>query len=486
MPNVNFTRQELVEAKKKYDVIRDCLSGELVVKNKKTRYLPIPASDNDDGNDKTARYMSYLKRAVFYGVTKRTLDGLCGQIFVREPVIEVPAELEPLVADANGAGVSLVQLAKEAAQYTLGFGRAGLFIDYPAVDVPVTKAQLLDGDIRPSFILFDPSDVLNWRTMLRGARKLLSLVVLREQYVDEDDGFEQVRRTRYRVLRLIKGVYTVEIYITADASSKTYTFTTHVPKDANGNAFTEIPFTFIGAKNNDDTVDDPPLYDIASLNIAHYRNSADYEESVFMVGQPTPVFTGLTEDWVTNVLKGRVFLGSRGSVSLPAGASASLLQVGANSMPFEAMQHKEKQMVALGAKIVEQRGVVRTASEANIDYTTESSVLASSAKNVSAALRFGLEWAARYVGVDKADVKFELNTDFDIASMSPPERQQLLQEWQSGGISWEEYRTNLRKSGIASLPDEEARTMIADEIASLPQLTAQPTGQNNATGQTAP
>lgn len=466
MPNVNYTRQELKDAKKRYDVIRDCLGGEIAVKARGVSYLPMPNS-SDTSDENSARYLAYKTRATFYNVTKRTLDGLCGQIFVREPVIEVPDQLNNIINDADGGGVSLTQMSKEAVYNTLGYGRAGLFMDYPATEGPVSKQQLDSGDIRPTFTLYSPEKILNWRTTTRGARELLSLVVLEEEVVSEDDGFEAKKTKQWRVLRLVNNVYTVQIW--SQTQQANYVAKqTFIPTDASGQPLNEIPFTFIGAKNNDHRVDEAPMYDIAALNIAHYRNSADYEESAFMVGQPTPVFSGLTEDWVTNVLKGKVLLGSRGAISLPVGGAATLLQATPNSMPFEAMQHKEKQMVALGARLAEQRSVVRTASEANIDHTTASSVLASTAKNVSAALTWGLQWAAKFMGIADTKISFSLNTDFDIATMTPEDRRQLVEEWQAGAISWEELRTNLRKSGIASMDDAEAKEKIAEELASLP------------------
>lgn len=464
MPNVAYVRKDLVEANKRYNIIRDCDSGELAVKSKGTTYLPMPNA-SDTSAENSERYIAYKNRAVFYGVTGRTLDGLCGQIFMRDPVIELPPQLAIMNTDADGAGVSLAQLAKRAARYTLGYGRAGLFNDYPAVDGVVTQEQLISGDIRPTLTLYAPWDIINWRTMKRGARRLLSLVVLGETYIVSDDNFELKEQKQWRVLSLENNVYTVTVWRGANG---TYSpVSTVVPVDANGSVFSEIPFTFIGAENNDDNIDSPPIYDIASLNIAHYRNSADYEESSFMTGQPTPVFSGLTEDWVKNVLGGKVFLGSRGAISLPVGGAAALLQANPNSMPFEAMQHKEKQMVALGARIVENRGVVRTASEANIDYTTDSSVLASTAKNVAAAITTALSWAARFVGATTDGLKFSLNTDFDIARLSPEARRQLVEEWQTGGISWDELRLNLRKSGIATLTDDEARKAIKRDAAML-------------------
>lgn len=466
MPNVNYLRKELKEAKKRYDVIRDCLGGEIAVKARGTVYLPMPNS-TDASDENSQRYSSYKLRATFYNVTKRTLDGLCGQIFVREPVVEVPDKMNIIVSDADGGGVNLTQLAKEAVQYTLGYGRAGIFMDYPATAAPATLAQLEAGDIRPTFTLYAPWDILNWRTIVRGARELLSLVVLEETYIENDDGFEAKEKKQWRVLRLVNNVYTVEIW-KQEGTGNFRAGETFIPTDAAGKTLTEIPFTFVGAKNNDNMVDEAPMYDIAALNIAHYRNSADYEESAFMVGQPTPVFSGLTEDWVKNVLKNKVMLGARGAISLPVGGDATLLQANPNTMPFEAMQHKERQMVALGARLVEQKSVVRTASEANIDQATESSVLASTAKNVSSALTWGLRWAGKFLGIDDEKIKFELNTDFDIATMSPEDRRQLIEEWQTGAIAWEELRTNLRKSGIATMDDKEARGKIDEELASLP------------------
>lgn len=474
-PNVNvaYQRKELTEVKKRYTLIRDCIGGELTIKAKKSTYLPVPnASDESDDNSK--RYDSYLTRAVFYNVTKRTLDGLCGQIFMRDPVVEAPNQLDPIIADANGYGVSLTQLAKSAAELVVGLGRAGLFVDYPAVDGPTTRAQLETGDIRPTIKLYDPERVINWRIVTRGAKTILSLVVLEEDQPETDDGFQIVTKKQWRVLRLIGDVYTVELW-KQDTEKGGYAKTsTYVPRDASGNSLREIPFSFIGAANNDYTVDEPPMYDIATLNVAHYRNSADYEESSFITGQPTPVFTGLTEDWVKGVLGGKVQLGARAAVSLPVGGDAKLLQAAPNSTPFEAMQHKEKQMVALGARIVEQRAVVRTATESGYDQATESSILASAAKNISAALTWALERCALFVGAstggEENRIEFSLNTDFDIATMSADDRRQLLAEWQGGLIAWEEARAGLRKAGVATLDDEKARDVIDSEFSTIPGL----------------
>lgn len=473
---VAYVRDEIRALLPQYELIRDCLAGEKQIKHRREAYLPKP-SPEDTSKENEARYQAYLKRAVFYNVTKRTLNGLVGQIFMREPVIEVPTLLDALVLDVTGSGVSLEQLAKKATSYVIAFGRAGIYADYPAVAEPATRKDIEEGDIRPTISCYAPWEAINWRTIVRGGRELLSLVVLAERYVVQDDGFEQKKEDQFRVLKLVDNTYVVEVW--RKKGGGFFVAEAYIPTDATGNMLDEIPFVFVGTENNDTNPDNPPLYDLASLNIAHYRNSADYEESCYMVGQPTPYFSGLTEDWVKNVLNGTVFLGARGAVMLPEGGNAGLLQANANSMPKEAMELKERQMVALGAKLVEQKTVQRTATEASQEEASESSTLAASARNVANAIKWALEWCGIFVGTGEAGIKFELNTDFDISNMSAADRAQLIKEWQSGAITFEEMRAVLRKGGVATLDDDEAKTKISEEIANAPGLNNDPNNPPN-------
>lgn len=513
MPKVDYVRDEVKAVLPSYNLIRDCVAGELTVKKKGDKYLPRPNA-SDVSPENVARYKAYTDRAVFYNVTKRTLQGLVGQVFLRDAVIEVPKLLEIVRDDASGGGVSAEQQAKRSASHVVAYGRSGLFVDYPTVEGVTSRADLETGKVRPTIQVYEPWRVINWRTTSRGGRELLSLVVLSEMYTTSDDGFEIKLAEQFRVLRLLEPtlnvegvvddgkeepitgdlVYSVELYRKFQAGWGMVSGYPKIPLDASGNRLSELPFVFIGSENNDSRIDEPPLYDLASLNIAHYRNSADYEESSFIVGQPTPVLAGLTEDWVKDVLKGTVALGSRGAIALPEGGSATLLQAGPNTMPFEAMEHKERQMVALGAKLVEQKTVQRTATEAGIDHTSENSILASSAKNVSNAYTWAFKWCAKFVGESEDNIKFELNTEFDLTKMTPEERRQLIAEWQAGAISFTEMRDNLRGGGVAKLDDEAAKAEIDEELANAPKLDAMGnviTGNNNnqdpasAPGQTA-
>jgi len=371
--------------------------------------------------------------------------------------------MQPIVDDTTGEGVELTQLAKKCAGWVLPLGRAGLFIDYPTTSGVVTKAALEEQGIRPTITGHAPWNIINWRTRKRGAKSVLSLVVLEEEYTVSDDGFEIKLDKQWRVLRNDGDIYTAEIWRKTAGLNFQRVLGPLTPLNAAGVPFPDIPFCFIGSENNDSEVDAPPLFDLADINVAHYRNSADYEEACFLVGQPTPVLIGLTEVWADKYFKEGVGIGSRAAIPLPVGADAKLLQATENTMPKEGMDHKERQMVALGAKLVEQKEVQRTATEATQEEAAESSVLATVANNISMAFVWALGWTAEFLGVPEAGIKFELNTDFDTTGMNSADRAELIKEWQAEAITWEEMRAGLRRSGIATEDDKAAADAIAAE-----------------------
>jgi hypothetical protein len=495
---VEFERADLLATLPDYQVINDCINGERYIKARGEVYLPRPDAGELDPSDprSIARYDAYKTRAVFYNVSQRTLDGLVGEVFLRPPVVTVPDALLAVIKDANGDGVSLEQQAKITLSAVLSKGRAGLLVDYPTTNgAPTTRQEQIDGYIRPTIAFYEPENIINWKSVKRGGKMILTLVVLREYYDrlqnDTSGTFISQTATRYRVLRLVDNIYVQELYeFTESSTPQVFNM-----RDGKGQPLIELPFTFVGSKDNGPRINTAPMLSMCQLNVAHYRNSADYEESVFMMGQPTVVASGLTKQWVDEVLPNGIKVGSRGGIPLPVGADAKIIQASPNSMAKEAMDAKEKQMQALGAKLVEQRTVSQTATEAEINSAAETSVLQSCAGNVEAAFKWALEWCGIFAGVInfKDDalarnevVEYEINSDFDIMRLSWQDRQQLLKEWQANGITKSEYRAVLRRAGVATLDDDDFEQQQEIEImegleqqAELIKIQAQAGGANN-------
>lgn len=502
---VEFVRYELERIAPDYQLLADCLEGERAVKGMvdndvsshagvgvyatpralyrlgnvvnaaaARRYLPQPnATDSSDEN--ASRYDAYVTRAMFYNATGRTLGGYLGQLFQRPPVVEVPEGLSVLAEDATGERVDLVQLMKETVAYVLPYGRAGLLADYPMVKGGLTKAERESGMVRPILRTYAPWNITNWRERQIGSARILELVVLREEYtIVAEDGFEMETHWQYRELALDdNGEYGVRIWRKDGDEGDYRVWRDWVwPTDAKGARFKRIPFFFIGSSNNDPKMDRPPFLDIAKVNISHYHNSADYEEACYMCGQPTPVFSGVTQEWYNEVLHGQIYLGSRASVALPEGGTAMLLQASANMMPFEAMQHKEKLLITLGARIAEKPDVMRTATEATLSAVETHSPLLSTAANVASAYVDALKVCAAFSGIESTAIKVEIMSEVTLQMLSTAEHQQQREDFIAGILTFEEIRHNLRRAGVATMPDADARTHYDETMARQQSMTA--------------
>lgn len=461
-PQVDYVLPEVVLALPLWATVRDCLDGQAAIKKKGINYVPMP-NPTDTSPENIARYDSYLLRGIFANFTSRTLQGMTGTVFSKDAEAVLPRELEIMHEDVDGGSVTMDQQAKKVLSDVIGVGRCGLLTDYPVTEAVTSRRQVLNGEIRPTLQFYFAENIINWRTTVVNGLRKTTLVVLLEKYTIRDDGFKAEFGDQYRVLRLENSVYTSQVF-TKGKSGIFEPGPLLTPKQASGKPFDYIPFEFIGSENNDPGIDASPLLDLANLNIGHFRNSCDFEEMVFMLGQPTPVFTGLSKDWVDTVLQGRVILGSNVAVSLPEGADAKLLQITESSLAKEAMEHKERQAVALGARLVQNQSVQRTAKEAGMEEASETSLLLSSAKNVNSAYANALRSAALFAGATVTDdIGYKLNTDFDILRLDAPGRAQLLAEWQRGILTFSEYRSILRRAGVATLDDEKAQEELDAE-----------------------
>lgn len=406
---------------------RDAVCGSVAIKAKKAKYLPVPDSETGSegatnlryANEETRgtgtqRYRSYIKRAVYTNFTGRTKNALVGAVFRKDPIIVLPVGLEYLIEDATGDSLSLAQLAKDELSNLLEVGRAGFLVDYPQAPDGLSVEDVQALDISANIVPYTCEQVINWKaTMIRG-RKLLTMIALEEDYDTDMDEFGHDTQKQQRVLRLTDEGYSQQLYRDDIAVSPEF-----YPTKADGTRWEEIPFIFAGSKNNDYSIDDAPLADIAEVNLAHYRNSADYEESCFITGQPTLFIThSLSAEGFEAYNPGGIKLGSRAGHVLGETGSATLVQASSNTLVREAMNAKMTEMISIGARIITDRGGNETAEGARIRFASENSVLGDVVHNLSEALYKCIEWVGEFMGIT-GEIEFYLNTEFYDKSVDP-------------------------------------------------------------------
>ena len=440
---VTDQHSEYTEYLPAWQIVRDCVKGSRAVKKAKQTYLPKPNPD-DISRENDLRYDDYIKRANFVGFTGSTKEGMLGMVFRKDMEIELPAALEYLKINATGAGLSLQQLTQDIIGDSLETGRYGLLADYPKADEGLTQSQVNSLKLQASIKPYTAENIKNWRTTTIGGVTMLSMVVLCEPTeVINIDGFGSEIKDYHRVLLLEGGVYIQRLYNDEDVQvGEDIT-----PRKSDGSTWKEIPFVFVGSQNNDCTTDKAPLYDIAEINIAHYRNSADFEESCYMVGQPTLVITGLQQGWVDENMKKGVIIGSRKAILGNEGSSAALLQANENQLPASGMEAKEKQMIKIGARIIQDSSGVETAEAAKIRFAGQNSKLGMIVNNVESGLLTVLSWVGEFMG-DVSESVIMINREFYLATIDPQLLAQQILLLDRQVFAKADLRTNLRKAGM--------------------------------------
>lgn len=464
--NVNYgagvkTRhRDFTKAFDTWKKVRHAVSGDLV------SYLRNVGKNEPDPEYGAQRQKEYEDGAICYNFTKRTLSGMVGAVMRKEPEQAIPAKLEYLLENADGSGVGLWQQAQDTLGEIDSVGRGGLLVDAPNVQA-ATMAEQNAGLLNPVLAYYTAENIINWRTERVGSVNRVVMVVLREEYEYQSgqDEFSYLTGEQYRVLDIIEGKYRQRLYKFDQKGALLTGQAEEVFPQLGSLDQGVIPFTFIGATNNDHTIDDAPLLPLAELNIGHFRNSADNEESSFVVGQPT-LFIAPGESMSLQVFQeanpNGVKMGSRTGHNIGAGGNAFLVQADPNNLAKENMRQKEEQAIQIGAQLITPSQQI-TAESARLQRGADTSVMATIASNVSQAYTQALKWAAAMVGAQDAEIEFRLNTDFFLQPMTAQDRAAWMADINAGLLPATAYYAALRRAGVTEWSDADIKDAVADQ-----------------------
>jgi hypothetical protein len=426
--DITYIHPDFSANQERWKLVRDvCASNNL-----HDYILPLCPMDTSIENQK--RNELYKERAVFLNATGRTQQSLTGLAFKKEPLYESCRGLQYLKLDADGAGVSIYQQSQFVLSEILQVDKCGLYVDF-------------NEESKKSIILmYCRESIVNWRVERVNGRDLLTLIVLVE-HRPKKTSYSLETETIYRELFIDdSGVFSCRVWGYQNNVLDVIEMTR--PVNAKGEHFTEIPFFFVGSKTNSPVIDKAPLFDLAKLNIAHYRNSADYEDSAHMCGQIQPFITGLIdENWRNYLEKKGVNFGSGHVMLLPSGATVGLAQAAPNSLVKEAMTHKEDQMLALGARLIEKSAGNKTATQASSEESAATSVLSICCSNISEAYCNAINACQNYMGFNESG-KYTLNQDFTAWNIDPQTISAVMSLSDSGKLPDGDLFNYLRLIGL--------------------------------------
>jgi len=416
----------------KWSKMRDVFSGNDAMKQNAKRYIPPLAGQTPD------QYEEVINRETFENYTYATAKGISGLIFSKAPQIEVSSTLETFADNIDLAGNNIVDLSQNVVNEITSVGRVGLLVDMMTPSIEITsKLQEQQLNLRPYIKTYTTENIINWDTQIINNRAELSFLVLCEPYMVRD-GFKFTDKVRYRVYELIEGICVVRVF---EENEKDFNMTNEVVVKMNGSAINFIPFVCITSERLTIEPHNPPLLDLADINISHWYLNVERRNALHFVGFPSIYGTGIQQKQNEEIRLGA------GTINLFPSPDAKLqfLQLSAEGLISveKALEEKKNAMLALGAKILAPENASQI-SENTMQMKTagQRAIIIQIADTVSRGIEKALSFMALWVG-ESDKVLFQLNTDYNLSEMNPQMLQQIYQGKQLGILRDEDVYYNL-------------------------------------------
>lgn len=423
---------------------RDTASGSDAVKARGVLYLPALDSHKND-NLTSGKYAEYLLRAMFYNGAGRTVAGLSGAIFQKAPAVETKNKVaDEHVKDITLTGQPLDIFALNLTREFLITGRVGILVDMASEEAV---------EPRPYWVAYKAEDIINWRFESQGGDQELVMVVLREHVakINPKDEFDIKMVCQYRVLRLINGIYTQQIFTAPEGTDynpetglePNYTAQEVTIPERSGKPLNFIPFSLPWSHA------EPPLLDLVDVNLAHYRASADLKHGLHFTALPTPWVAGYSGD-----SKKPLAIGSGTAWALDKDGRAGMLEftgrgLGAIRTDLLDMQ---KMMATLGARLLEEaphyaETALSVSMRHSSDYATLRMIAQQIEQQVAWALKVHVWWLGNEKLVTDVPANIELNKVFYDQAVTADELRALLMALQANAISFKTFYSRLQNTG---------------------------------------
>lgn len=444
-----------------WEIVDDLSKGARHLRSMGAKYLPIEPAE-DRGKD----YPIRLSRALLFNAFERTLNGLVGMVFRKEPKLgtDVPeairgreaaegrSKLEGWAENIDLQGAAWTVFAKEVFTDAMRLGHAFIYVDMPPKLPPgATLADERAAGRRPYWVSYQASQALNWRSrpetrvialsngetiQVPTGRRVLDQITFEECGYESDGEYGEKEVKRYRALRPGRWELYREI--------KTDTRTDYILEAAGESSLSEIPVAVIYGRKTGYLTSKPPLLDLALINIGHYQKYSDYSEGLRMC-IPQLCFKGIDPNQSIQVIGHHTF-----HVVRPEGDVWFAEPTGAGLEPQrQDLQDLEGQMARLGLAIIAPNAPrpEKTATEVFANHVETDSDLATAARSLKDGLELALKFTSQY-GDPKATSGGSVEgLEIDQLTLSAQEMQSYSGMQAAGQLSLQTFWEILGRAG---------------------------------------
>lgn len=436
---INTPSIEYQEMAKRWELPLTLLGGTQAMRNAAEKYLPQEPKESDKA------YEVRKNRTFLFNLYRRTIQSLSGQALIKSVVVNnVPTELENLEWNFDGTGRSITDVAHDLFHDELVFGLAHAYMDLPKIQEGQIRnyAEYKDSGIIPYAIVISPTSLIGWRINYDGGVPHIENIRIYSETVEEDPIDPWVDK----IVKRIQVIYPdrVEHYILT-ASEEDEGDETWGLEDVTENPLGYVPiFTAYAAKTGFMTAE-PPLEDMAWLNMRHWQSSSDQNNILHIARVPFIFAKGFQEGELSNTEIGvnRMIVASNENADMKH-VEHTGQAIGAGRQDLRDI---EQQMAALGADLVLNKSVARqTATAREIDRSESLSVIQIALRNLETLLENLYRTAGELIGVDASLVSVTIGADLNM--VQDPNPTDALLKLRELGLSEEVILAEAQRRGL--------------------------------------
>lgn len=435
------TRSPEVDAlAQNWPIAEALLGGTRAMRAAGTTFLP-----KWPGEEKES-YDARLATATLFPAFGRTLGVMSGKPFSKQITLgeDTPPKIKTWCDDVDLQGNSLHTFAAQMMDEALGFGLAGILVDYPRVSGARTLADERAIGARPYMVAIRHGQILGWKAQRSNGATVLTQLRLAESKEEGDGEFGVKQVPRVRVLT--PGAWAV--YMPGAKQEDDW-----VLEEQGTTTLQAIPFAPVYGRKRGFMDGVSPLLDLAYLNVKHWQSSSDQDTILHVARVPILVMIGAEDDT-------KLTVGASSAVKLPMDADLKFVEhtgkaIEAGAKSLEAL---EDQMIQTGAELLVQKPGQRSATEASNDAEANKSELQRITEGFEDSLDQALQFMAAWVN-EKQGGHTSLYKDFSASTLTDASAQLVLSLQQGGLISKTTALKEYQRRGTLS-PDLDPATEI--------------------------
>lgn len=404
----------------------------------------------------TVAYAARLNRTVLFNAFAKTVVDMVGRIFSKPVQVgsDVPEAISGLCENIDLTGRDINTFAYEVARDAMAAGVSFILADMPpALPAGSTRADEIATGSRPYLVHVRAEDLIGWKTETIAGREIATQIRILE-CVDEPDPNSPYEDAKVEQVRLIEIAAVGCIWTTyrKDGEGK---WSVHA---AGTMAAREIPLTPVYFKRCGFFEGEPPLADLAELNLAHWQSSSDQRNILHVARVPILFGSGWDE-------KDTLTIGA-GTFARATAADSKLVYVEHSGAAIESgrndLKDIELQMQAMGLQLLIDKPAATATGEIR-DDAKENSALFMMADALEDALEAALAGMGAYIGQPEGG-SVNVNKEFGGISVGAVDQNTLLTMCERGLISHETLLREMQRRNVLAddfEPEAEARKLSA-------------------------